>query len=179
MRDGNVPHIFLGGDYMTLTLYTNQSDSNVVQKNLQQLTVLNGTLREGCSIVDPVILVDASALPSNTLASCNYAHILEFNRYYYINDINTERNGLYRITMHSDVLKNAEQRLFNLSAVIRRTADIDRANLYLTDDTYKAEQRKKIQTLLMEADETYGGFQKSGNYILTVMGTQPTTQGGE
>ena len=70
---------------MTIRLYNNVSDKNVVDKQLTQVgNDITGTLRDDCSVVDPVIAIEGIAANINGV---NYAYIPEFNRYYYINNI--------------------------------------------------------------------------------------------
>ena len=68
---------------MTLKLYKNYSDKIVVDKSITQIGQdISGTLREDCSIIDPVIAIEGLSD-----LSVNYAYITEFGRYYYINNI--------------------------------------------------------------------------------------------
>ena len=62
---------------MTIKLYTNTSDKNHMDKNITQMgTDISGTLREDCSITDPVIKI--AHITNFNIASCNYAYIPEF-----------------------------------------------------------------------------------------------------
>ena len=61
---------------MIFRLFQNNSDTNVVQKSITQKAELSGTLRDNCSIIDPVITVEGIA-PSD-LKYINYAEIPDF-----------------------------------------------------------------------------------------------------
>lgn len=128
---------------MTLTLYTNESADNVVTKTLSTaLATLTGTLRKDCSIMDPVIEVEA--INNSVAASCNYAKIDEFGRYYFVRNI--EFTGkLFRIHMHVDVLSSFQTQLKTLDAVIARQEN--RYNLYLQDGLFRTYQNPYISIM--------------------------------
>lgn len=128
---------------MKLTLYTNESADNVVTKTLSTaLATLTGTLRKDCSIIDPVIEVEA--INNSIAASCNYAKIDEFGRYYFVRNI--EFTGkLYRIHMHVDVLSSFQTQLKSLDAVIARQEN--RYNLYLQDGLFRTYQNPYISIM--------------------------------
>lgn len=74
------------------------------------------------------------------IISCNYMYIPTFNRYYFIDDIISVRNNLWRIVAHVDVLMSFKKEIFNQTVLINRNEfDFD---LFLTDknivkrDTY-------------------------------------------
>lgn len=124
---------------MELILYKNKSDDKVVTKDIEQLIVLNGTLREGCSIINPIIKVEAI---NNSIASvCNYAKIAQFGRYYFVRDI-IFTGKLYELHMHVDVLASFQTELKALDAVIARQEK--RYNLYLQDGFFKTYQNPHV-----------------------------------
>ena len=117
---------------MTIKLYNNLSDKIVVDKNItQQGSDVTGTLRENCSIIDPVIKM--SAIGNNLLTS-NYAYITEFARYYYITNIVCV-GDLFEVHMHVDVLMSFRGDIRTNNAVISRQER--NYNLYLQDGVFK------------------------------------------
>ena len=115
---------------MTLKLYKNYSDKNVVDKEIsQEGSDISGTLRDDCSIIDPVIAIEGL-----TDLGVNYAYITEFGRYYYINNIIC-KGKLYELHMHVDVLKTYASGIRSNSAVISRQEK--NYNLYLQDGVFK------------------------------------------
>lgn len=117
---------------MTIKLYNNLSDKIVVDKNItQQGSDVTGTLRENCSIIDPVIKMSAIG---TYLLSSNYAYISEFGRYYYITNIGCIGN-LFEVHMHVDVLMSFRGDIRTNSAVISRQEN--QYNLYLQDGVFK------------------------------------------
>lgn len=126
---------------MTIQLYTNLSDNAVVDKKITQVgSDITGTLREGCSIIDPIIKLESTV--SGHLDDCNYAYITEFGRYYYINNIKCIGN-LFELHMHVDVLKTYATGIRSNSAVIARQEHL--YNLYLQDGVFKTYSQPHIQ----------------------------------
>lgn len=115
---------------MTLRLYKNKSDKNVVSKTITQSgSDILGTLREDCSIINPVISIQGL-----TDLKVNYAYIPEFGRYYYINNI-VCKGKLYELHMHVDVLMSFGTEILDNTAVISRQQSM--YNLYLQDGVFK------------------------------------------
>jgi hypothetical protein len=126
---------------MTIKFYNNLSDKVVVDKNITQIgSDMTGTLRDDCSIVDPVIKVEG--IVGSNLASCNYAYIEEFGRYYYITNIVCS-GKLFEVHMHVDVLMSYKNGIRSNSAVISRQEH--NYNLYLQDGVFKTYSQPHIQ----------------------------------
>ena len=117
---------------MTLNLFQNNSDTNVVSKSLTAKGTCTGNLRESCSILDPVITVEG--ISASDLPYLNYAEIVEFGRYYYIRDIIA--NGMFfDLHCHIDVLETYKDQIKPLKAIIARNQYA--YNLYLQDGLMK------------------------------------------
>lgn len=127
---------------MNLVLYSNTSDNNVVSKSITQLKSMTGTLREACSVTDPIIKVDG--LTASQLKSANYAYISDFGRYYYINNIICV-GKLYELHMHVDVLMSYASGIRSQTAVISRQQNKNLYNLYLQDGVFKTYANPKYQ----------------------------------
>lgn len=103
---------------MDIYFYNYAGDDKVINKTLGEPTVsmVNGTLRDDCDLIDPIILVHSDPRGSN------YAWIPEFNRWYFINDIEVVRTGLWQISCHVDVLKTYEPWIKNCDIIVTRTS---------------------------------------------------------
>lgn len=112
---------------MQLNLYRNNSEPNKVGKSLTSLLSLNGTLREQTSIINPTITIETSG---PILA--NYAYIPQFQRYYFITDIESVKEGLWSISMRCDVLESFKNQIGENEAILARQEKL--FNLYLKDD---------------------------------------------
>lgn len=104
---------------MTIILYQSTAEPERVEKTtfLTQVEEITGVLREGTSIINPSILVQKNSMPT---PFPNYAYIPEFNRYYFIDNIITQRNKLWIIEMTVDVLMTYKTQILNLTATIAR-----------------------------------------------------------
>lgn len=112
---------------MTLILYQNKSEYNKIDKDIVTVTTLTGTLKNSCSILAPVILIE-----NETLINANYCYIPEYNRYYFITDITVVRNKLFQINCSVDVLMSFKDKIKEQTAIIARQEKL--YNLYLNDD---------------------------------------------
>lgn len=117
---------------MIINLFQNNSDTNVVSKSLTPKGSVTGTLREGCSIIDPVIKIEG--ISGSDLPYLNYLEIVEFGRYYYIRDI-VLIGKLFECHCHIDVLETYKDQIKPLPAIIARQAHD--YNLYLQDGLIK------------------------------------------
>lgn len=126
-------------------VYKNLSATNVVDKNLQQppLNTLPGVLRDGSSLLDPVIELQATQ-PGFHANQANYLHIPEFGRYYFITNIISTHNQLWEIHAHVDVLMSYKDLIRQQEAIIARQER--QYNLYLDDGVFMCYQNPKFQT---------------------------------
>lgn len=87
---------------MNIILYKSNAEKNRMYKSsyLTQVANLTGSLRDGSSIIDPVIQIRGDA----SFFVANYMYIEEFNRYYFITDISVEHTMDIIISAHVDVL---------------------------------------------------------------------------
>ena len=122
-----------------LRLYNYNKESMRVNKalNLTLYATLNGDLRDVTDVLNPSITIEY-----NTYPAANYAYIPALNRYYFINDVVSERKNLWRLDMHVDVLmtyagtKNGDNStgIYGLSAFVDRCEESPFVNL--TDTLY-------------------------------------------
>jgi len=142
---------------VTIDLMTNTEPINKITKVPTTEITLEGALVDGTSIIDPDILIESAAVPPG-----NYAYIHEFNRYYFITNIESEHTGLWRLHMHVDPLKSFEAFILANDAVIARAANT--WNLYLEDSRYKAYADPIVVTRVFPSG--FNTFQ----YVLAMLG---------
>lgn len=149
---------------MTITFYKITDDKRQVSKTLNSTTKIKdstGTMKTNCNIMDPVIEMSYDA----TLLQCNYLYIPEFSRYYFITRIEVGAQRMY-LTAHVDVLQTYSTQIRALTCVIERQEDDDKAELYLTDKAFRAENRHVVSTRRWDAH-----FSKDNcSYVLTTGG---------
>ena len=144
---------------MNITFYQNISEYNAVNKSIRELTTITGTLREESSIIDPVITISDI---DNIVGSMNYAYIPEFNRYYFITNIESVRSNLWRISFHVDVLYTYRAQIKSNSAIIERNEN--QYDLKLNDGLFKTQQNPRIAQFPFPS-----GF-NTWNFVLAIAG---------
>lgn len=144
---------------MTIKFYQNSSEEKAVDKNITQLVTVEGILRESSSVIDPVINVSGV---DQYIGSINYAYIEEFNRYYFINDITSVRDNMWRMSMHTDVLYTYRTAIRNNHAIIERNEN--QYDLLLNDGIFQTQQNPRIAQVLFPA-----GFSQT-DFVLAVAG---------
>lgn len=104
---------------MKIILYKSIVEPHCVDKsnNLKSKKEYNNcTLRDESSVVDPDILINSTS----NLSSYNYCYIPDFNRYYFINNVTSVRNGIWSLSLHVDVLMSYKSDFLKLNAIISR-----------------------------------------------------------
>lgn len=125
---------------MRLVLYRNSAEHNRVDKinYLSKVLEVSGFLRESTSIINPQILIEINYsyggvvddnnnivdnviyFNESNILKANYVYIPDFNRYYFINDITSIRTGLWRMSLHCDVLMSYNRLIKDTKAYILR-----------------------------------------------------------
>lgn len=125
----------------TIILQTNNSEDNRLTKSVTDIMSVNGTLRAGTSIIDPVILMNCDL---SAVTHCNYMTIPEFKRSYFVRNIKSVRAGLVELSGHVDVLSSFADNIKGNTAIIRRQEN--EWNLYLNDGTFRVYQNSIVLT---------------------------------
>lgn len=99
----------------TLKLYKNNSENNVIDKDIVNETVINGYSRSVVDMLNPVI-----ELAGIELNEFNYCYVQELQRYYYIENITISPNGVYKLSLQVDVLKTYKDDILASSGLITK-----------------------------------------------------------
>ena len=112
---------------MELKIYNNNSNNNVLNKNLTLVDTLEFNLKTDNSILQPVLIL-------KNYSKGNYCYIKEFNRYYYITDIKLLTGGLYQLQLDVDVLmtykKDIMTKPITTHKIVKIVNDVDFSSLY-------------------------------------------------
>lgn len=147
-----------------IILYRNESPTNFVNKDLKQIYQFQGDLRDGASLLDPVIVFQASD-PGFHANMTNYLYIADFGRYYYITDIISTHFPLWEIHCHVDVLMSyAEQIKLQNAIVARQEANY---NMMLDDGFFMCYQNPRFQTKLFSNATPF----EQQEFVLVVAGS--------
>ena len=147
----------------SIDLCYNNNEHNKIKKAVNIRHSLVGTLREECSIVDPVVLIE-SATP---LTDVNYAWIQTFHRYYFITNIESVRTNLWRVHMHCDVLMTYADAILATPAIIAKNET--NWNSYLDDGQYRVASNPYIVT--KEFPSGFGTGSLAHRYVLALAGS--------
>lgn len=144
---------------MQIEFYKNSSEKNKIGKSLSIGLTLSGNLRDECSITSPSILVEATSL-----VEYNYCYIPEFKRYYFISDITSVRNNLWRVSLKCDVLESFKSDILNSSCIINKQQNQSYSN-NIDDGSYI----NRVDNFI-EIANYQDGFNSNGEFILLTAG---------
>lgn len=146
-----------------ITIQTNSSENNKLDKTLTDIATLTGTLKQETSIIDPIIAIDGDL---SQFTTANYCTIPAFGRSYFINNIRSIRNGLFEITCHVDVLSSFKTQIRANSAIIHKSER--NWNLYLNDGSLKTLQ--KPEKIVTQQFSNGNAFINHWSYVLVIAG---------
>lgn len=145
---------------ITVNLCTSSSPVEALTKTLTTGSDYTCVLKEGTSILKPVIIINTS----DNLTTYNYMDIRDFSRYYFIDDIRSIHNNIWEVSAHVDVLTTYATAIKANSAVIKRQQNL--FNLYLDDPEFKTYTTQRVQCKRFPGN----GFNKTLTYILVTNG---------
>lgn len=151
---------------MNVECYISTNDSNYLNKKLTEVVTLkNVFIKTATDYVNPVLIIEREKI------DFNYVYIPQFKRYYFVNNITSEKNGLWSVALHVDVLMSFKSDIKKINAITKRQEYV--ANNDLIDERLKLLNYPSIQTNLIFPN----GFidTASGNSLQYVM----ITTGGE
>ena len=143
---------------MEIRLYSSSDETNKIDKTLTNEIVLNGTLKDETSVINPIILIEA-----NNLTQYNYCYIPLFKRYYFIKDITVVRNNLFRLFLDIDVLMSYKNEILNLDCIVNKQEN--NSTPYINDNSRIYENRNFTSIINFR-----NGFDDDGNFILMTAG---------
>ena len=144
---------------MQIKFYKNSSEKNKIGKSLSSGLTLSGNLRDECSITSPSILVE-----STSLVDYNYCYIPKFKRYYFISDIVSVRNNLWRVSLKCDVLESFKSDILNSSCIVKKQQNQSYSN-NIDDGSYI----NRVDNFI-EIANYQNGFNADGEFILLTAG---------
>lgn len=147
---------------MEITLYTNESEKNKLEKTITHSILLEGNLRDESSIINPIILISSNK--EDIPYMYNYAYIPAFGRYYFITDIESVRTGIWRVSMHVDVLMSYKEQIKNLNVIINNSEETG-ANNYLSGEQWITNVKNTTNIVNFP-----NGLNDNGEFILITAG---------
>ena len=101
---------------MKVNLYDNQSNENVINKNLKLITTKDIVFRMAINEKTPMMI-----LHNSTIKGVNYVGIPDFKRYYFIEHIEPYNSELSRIYLNTDLLMTYQDEIINSEVLITAT----------------------------------------------------------
>lgn len=124
---------------MNITLYKTTSDARDLDKVFTGTAkTISVTLKDTNDIMNPSFELSKGGITPDY----NYLYIEEWNRYYFIRNIEYAQGGIVYIYCHIDVLMTYRSEIRNQAAIIHRNENS--ANLYLTDSEFPVENHNQI-----------------------------------
>lgn len=134
---------------IAVNFYTFAKRKNSTKRPTGSPTTYNCVLKEGCSIIAPIIGLDIGLTANPN--QYNYAHISAFGRYYYVSDWAWE-NRLWWATLAVDVLATYRTQIDNTTEYVVRTSVGNYVDGSIPDTMYPA--KSVLQTNLSFADSS-------------------------
>lgn len=149
---------------MQIDLFTCTAERNRVNKEnfISNRFTMDGTIKAQTSAMDIVLQIEKT---NPVIYKYNYMYIAEFDRYYFIDDIETLGMSRWLIKAHVDVLYSFMYDILSTSAIIDKVEEETKANLYLDDGSFVMDSRK-----YNEIKEFPSGLNENGSYILICAG---------
>ena len=146
---------------MDIILYKTQSERERINKTLSDALTLTGTLRDESSVINPSFIIQ-----NENLSSYNYCYISSFNRYYFINNITSIRNGLWKIDCSVDVLMSYKQEILDLNVIVSDVSSGENPDsVYVSGEQWFTMVKTKTDVLVFPS-----GLLDDGEYILITSG---------
>lgn len=146
---------------MTVKLYKNNSDARCINKNLSDGIEITCREFDYGSIMYPKLIVEYNS----EYASKNYCYISDFQRYYYINNIEITNGKRCIIDCSVDVLMTYADSIKNVNAtIVRRQGS---GTTTIPDSSITLKTAPNVQDYLFTGN---ANVFTSGAYVLNVFG---------
>lgn len=141
---------------MELKLYKTVSSNNEINKILTDELVFDVNFKKRTDILSPEIPIHSEI----DLVKYNYAYIEQFERYYFIEEIEPKPNKIYRIRLRVDVIESFKDDILNADSRITGSQELDYTNQSVDSDIRK------------ETDKILGDYVLENNhtFIMTTLG---------
>ena len=143
-----------------LHLYQTLDMNNVINKRLVEKIVYSIKLKKDTNIYQPVLLLQIDEL-FDTI-EVNYAYIDEFDRYYFISDIETVGESLFNFYLECDVLETYKEDILSGTGLLKQPI---KEGIYSPVSTLN-DVRKQIDI----HENTDGGLTEGTTLILSTIG---------
>ena len=144
---------------MKIKLYKVYDRENKLNKTLNNELVLTGSLKTKVSVFNPVIMLKSDNF---NFSEYNYCYIEDFNRYYFIEDIDINALTLFEMRLREDVLMSFNSDIKNMTVQINESSNPN-SNFI---DCKMGDKKELIQSIDLENPFSKTGFL----YMSTIKG---------
>lgn len=144
---------------VTVGLYNNTSDSNVLSKTIILVTTLQCALKDATELMNPVLVIAGDNIESNV----NYAFIPDLRRYYFVRNKRQVTANRIELDLHVDVLMSFKGSIRQATALVEVTGNA--VNPYIESDIWTPDVRRTTHVKKFES-----GFNHNPQYILITAG---------
>lgn len=144
---------------MDIILGVIHDEKNKLNKTVNSAVTYTGTLKEETSVIKPSVIIEAS-----NLSNYNYMYIADFGRYYFITDIVSIKNGLWRVNAVVDVLMSFKSAIEDCPIILKQT-ETTNSESYMFGDMWKTLVKSKTDIINFSS-----GLNSTGEYILITSG---------
>ena len=151
-----------------IKLYNSNTDRKKLEKDLNNKIADIDTMqiKEPCSVINPVVIVSRSSV-GKQWANVNYAYIPMFHRYYFVDNITLQHDGLLELALSVDVLMTYADDLKGQQLEVVRSSSLN-SKLYIDPEMpMQANKLLSYKTLGLIPESVSAS---SKNYYLTVAG---------
>ena len=145
---------------MDIQLCVNSSENNSIGKKVSVQDTVSCKVKDAMSFERPVIMLEYSGDMTNV----NYVYIPKFSRYYFVTDVIPMTGGRYELHCYVDVLESYKNQILNLTCIIDKQENRNKANLYIDSDYVT------LANSFNEAKTFPNGFNDNGEFILICAG---------
>lgn len=124
---------------VTLNFFRNNSDKNVLNKNIENGVTLSATLLKDTNIEEPSFL-----LSSAYNSYYNYLYCEELNKYYFVKPPTIMQGGMRQIDCEEDCLMSNADKIKNLICTVLKNEN--KSNGYLIDSDFNTLAYEEIVT---------------------------------
>ena len=161
--------------FATVLFLKNLSDKNEFGKKFATASgdldalLLEGKLLFDQSIERPVMIINGN------VSAYNYMYIPEFNRYYFISDIEYKTGGIQYVHGEVDPLQSFKTEILSNKAIISDTGETGKSKLLCNNNSWFMQQNKHVITVTFkDGYKRDCGFKRGSgsdeSYVLTVAG---------
>lgn len=120
---------------MKATLYLYNGFKNTINKTLDNGVEYDVDFKSGTDTFMNINLL--LSISNNDIEKYNYAHIDEINKYYFVDNVVMQRNGLFLFKCTEDVLQTFSTEIMQATVIVKRTNQNSIGNDYDNSNNFQ------------------------------------------